>query len=476
MAQLPIANGFYVNKSLPISNQECTNWYPSNTEVSGLSQRTLFGTPGISLLTSSGLVLQNNRGVHKKNSIPYFVNGGSLYRLDRTTDSQGNETFSLTALGSVEGTGRVSMADNGTQLMILVPGGKGYIYNEDAGTPFQEITDTDFVANGQPQYVVYIDGYFAVTTDSKKWIVSSLNDGLSWNALDFSSAESDPDVIVAPVVIKNRIYITGSETTEGYQNLGGSGFPFQRNNVFLDKGCAAPFSLVRSSNTFFMIGKGEDEGPAVWQFIENDFAKISTDAIDTVLGEYSDTELAEAFAWTYAQDGAYFVGFTLPDRAFVYDLTTKLWHERKSNINDSLTRWRVSGLVTAYGRVIVGDTLSGRIGELKTDEYQEYGENIIRILSTQPFANEGREIIVPKIELTMESGVGSPMVKDPKISLSLSKDGKKFNYERNRSIGKVGKTEQRIVWRRNGRFSRFTVLKFRLSDPVKPVIIKLEAE
>ena len=191
--QLPMTNGFYVSRSLPTSAQECVNMYVHVNQRGGLSERSLWGTPGINQLTTTGVAQQINRGAHEKNGIPYFVNGNTLYSLDRTVDSNNNEIFSTTALGTIEGSGFVSMADNGSQLCILVPGGKGYIYNEDAGTPFQEITDPDFTANGNPQYVVFIDSYFLFTTDSKKFIISNANDGLSYTATDFGTAETDPD-------------------------------------------------------------------------------------------------------------------------------------------------------------------------------------------------------------------------------------------------------------------------------------------
>ncbi len=473
MPQLPITNGFYISDSLPISHQECTNWYVNIVQTQGLSQETLFGTPGINQLLTTGSVLNANRGAWIKNGIPYFVNGEVLYSITRSTVS-GEETFTANALGSIPGTSRLSMADNGTQLMVLIPGGGGYIYNEDAGTPFAQITDSDFIANGAPQYVRFIDGYFAVTTDTKKWIVSNLNDGLSWSALDFGTAESDPDTIVAPVVINNQIFIIGSETTEGFQNIGGSGFPFQRNNIFLDKGCNAPFSLIKTNGQFFMIGSGKNESPSIWAFNGNNYNKISTTAIDSILHKYSDAQIRSAFSWSYAQRGAFFVGFTLPDRSFVYDMATERWHERKSVVSEETIPWRVSSMVNAYGRILVGDSLDGRIGELRTDVYTEYDENIIRVISTQPFQNEGDEINVPILELTMEAGVGNESVPDPVITMATSKNGKTFTYERIRHIGRVGDYKRRVFWRRNGRYPKFVVMRFRLSDAVKPVIIKLE--
>ena len=476
-AQVPIANGFYESESLPISAQECTNWYPNIVQAAALSQETLLGTPGINQLTTTGTVVQQNRGGHVKAGIAYEVNGDGLYIVNRIIAGDGSETFTTTVLGTVEGVGPVSMADNGTQLMVLVPGGKGYIYDETAGTPFLEITDLDFTANGAPQHVVFLDGYFAVTTDSKKWIISALNDGMAWDALDFSTAESDPDEIVAPVVFRNKIFITGSETTEAFQNApNGSGFPFIRSNIFADKGCFAPFTLISAHNTFMMIGGGTNESPAIWEFNGSSFSKVSTTAIDSVLSGFTKEEVSAAFSFSYADKGAYFIGFTVADFTIVYDVITKRWHERKSVVDNSDVRWRVNSLVTAYGRVLVGDSQDGRIGELSSDIYTEYGDNIRRVIATQPFSSMGRSVRLPSIELTIESGVGNADRPDPVVSMDISDDGKTFTYERTRSMGKVGEYNRRAIWYRNGRSPRFRVFRFKMSDPVKPVIIKCEAK
>jgi len=476
VVQIPIANGFYESESLPISAQECVNWYPNIVQSAGLTQESLFGTPGTKELATTGLIVQQNRGAHVKAGLAYFVNGGSLYILNRIIAGDGSESFTTTSLGAVEGNGGVSIADNGKQLMILVPGGKGYIYDETAGTPFLEITDLDFNANGAPQYVVFVDGYFAVTTDSKKWIISALNDGNSWNALDFGSAESDPDDIVAPIVFRNRIFITGSETTEAFQNSpNGSGFPFIRSGIFINKGCFAPLSLISANNTFMMIGGGRNETPAIWEFTGSSFSKVSTTAIDNVLSGFTKEVIADAFSFSYADKGAYFIGFTISDFTIIYDVIAQRWHERKSTVNDAQVRWRVNSLVTAYGRILVGDSQDGRIGELSSDIYTEYGDNIQRVIATQPFSNLGNSIKVSKIEITVESGVGNSDRTDPVISLDISDDGKTFNYERPRSMGKVGEYDRRAVWYRNGRAPRFRIMRFKMSDPVKPVIIKAEA-
>ncbi len=480
-AQLPIANGFYLSDSLPISAQECVNWYPNIPQVEGaLSQETLFGSPGVSQILTTGGATESNRGAHVKNGKPYFLNGTTLIRVDNSFDVDGNEIFTDVILGQIGGTGRVSMADNGKQLMVLVPNGKAYIIDETSGTPFVEITDLGFIANGKPQIVVFVDSFFVCNTDSKKFIKSESNDGINWSALDFGSAESDPDKINSLHVFNNKLYIGGSETIEEYQNTGAGGFPFQRTGFFLDKGVFSPFSMISSNNTFMWIGGGTNESPAIWALAGNAAQKISTTAIDSALQSFSQEELEASFAYSYAQNGAYFVGFSLPTRTFEFNTITGRWNERKSQItnSDGVTenmRWRVNSIVTAYGRVLCGDSQDGRIGAIDIDTYTEYENLIIRSVATQPFSDLGNAITVSQLEATFESGVGDLSVIDPQIRLSTSPDGRCFSQETNRSIGKIGEYFKRSIWNKLGRFQRFAVFKFVMSDQVKPVFIKLEA-
>ena len=463
---LPIANGFYVSDSLPLSAQECTNWYPNIVQGVGLNQETLFGTEGTTQLATTGVLDEINRGAHEMAGVPYFVNGTQLYSM--------SDTFKLTTIGTITGTARVSMADNGTQLMVLVPGGNGYIYNHVTDV-FAQITDVDFVANGAPQFVVFIDGYFLVTTDTKKFIVSAINNGLAYNALDFGTAESDPDDIVAPVVFKNQLFISGGETFEAFQNIGGADFPFQRTGLFLQKGCFSPYSLINAQDTFMWVGGGQNESPAIWGLSGNNTVKISTTAIDSILGRLTETQVAAIYSWVYSTNGAGFIGFSLPSTTLVYDTTSQRWHERKSLISGSLGGSRIASVVKAYNRILCGDIIDGRIGELDPDVYTEYGNTISRTIATQPFQNTMLPAFFPSLELTVESGVGNAAVEDPQIVLERSLDGKTWTGAIARGLGKVGEYNRRAIWRRNGRAARFEVFRFTLTDAVKPVIIQLTA-
>jgi len=501
MPELPIATGFYEDASKPIAAQECSNWIPQVPQTTALSQAQLIGTPGIDTFATTGS--DSCRGSHVMGGIAYAVNGQSFYRVNRdgSTDN----------LGTIAGAGRVSIDDNGVQICIVVPLVAGYIYTVAGG--LVQITDTNYTNTlGPSEQVVHKDGYFIhyknVNNASNKpiFFVSNLNDGLTYDALDFGTAEVDPDLITGLHVNRNQLYVGGTITNEPFQNIGGSGFPFQRiAGGVIQKGISAKFSLVDFDNTFVGIGGGENEQAAIWRFTGASAVKISTAAIDKVLQESTDEEIAGIYATVYAEGGGYFVNFHFKNRTFTYDAAASAlsgsprWHERKSkDAEGRAIAWRVNGIIDAYGKTLVTDSQDGRIGALNRDTYTEYGEIVSRIVSTSPFHGQGRRVRVSQIELTTESGVGLgekqkdtfpikfPYVfgddslidgVDPHIMMQFSDDGgKSWSNGVSRRLGKEGEYKRRQKWRRRGSFDRFRIYRFIMSDPVKPVIIKLEAD
>ena len=460
---------------MPLSSQSCINWYPiANRNSNGdVISQSLLGTPGITQLATSGTISQVNRGAWTFQDKPYFVNGTGLYRLE-------SDMVTLTSLGTIAGTSRVSIADNGTQMLILVPGSTGYIFTTGPDN-LATITDADFTANGNPQYVVFMDGYFVLTTDTKKFIISALNNGLAYNALDFGSAEHSPDAIVAPFVLRSTLFIAGTETMEAFSNIGGVSFPFQRQQGFiLAKGLFAAESIVSTQDTFAFIGGGRNDAPAALMLSGNSVIKISTEAIDTLLeAEAALGTIANVFAYSYSQGGSFFICWRLTNTTIVFDSTSAKWHERKSTVvNDgvkSQTALRINSMTTAYGFLLVGDSIDGRIGKYDLSILSEYGEVIEREISGRPFVNQGLPFSVPAIEITVASGVGNANTLDPVMRMDRSSDGKTWSGERLRTIGKVGEYDRRVVWRRNGRAGRNEIFRFKFAEKATAVITKVEA-
>jgi len=479
MPEIPIDGGFYLSDSLPVSAQRLINAYVNFPQTQTNSQANLFGTPGLVELVSVSDI-DTLRGAHELAGLPYFVIGNTLYRLDRTVGA--TTTWAAIDLGTIDGEGPVSIDDNGTQLCVVVPGVAAYVY--DTGTTMlTEITDANF--DGPASSVIFIDQYFNfIKTDGKKFFNSPLGDGrgspygTAYDPLDFNVADADPDNIVGQVNYGSKLYMLGKQTTQGFTNIGRTPSPFapDRGSV-IDIGLFAPFSIQKTQNTFYMVGGGVNESPAIWQFTGNGYKKVSTTAVDTLLNGLTDDEVQNITSWSYAKKGAYFVGWSLPDTCIVYDQASKRWHERQSWFDDGEQTYRAAGMITAYGEILVGDLRNGTIGQLDEDIYTEYGELIRRTFVGRFFDNQGESVTVNRLEAIMETGVGNSDVEDPQLRLSWTDDGgRTFTEERSRSFGKVGEYTSRAVWWRNGSFPRSRALRFRYSEPSKFVFVKLEAD
>ena len=475
---LPIAEGFYESRFSPVNTLKCVNAYPVITRTPSYEEQSIFGTPGIHQVATSGLTSSCRGGIEAKDK-PYFVFGSYLYRVDFN-----GSTFTAVEVGDgLLGGGSMKMSQNGSQIMIVAPGIEGYVYTIATST-LNVITDSDFIANGKPLDVDYIDGYFVVTTDEDKVIVSDLRDGSSWNPLDFGSAEADPDQSIAVHVHqRNRMYVIGTETTQPFQNIGGADFPFQSvSGATVSVGTKSPDSIVETKNTFMMVGNDVNGTAAVWAWNGADYDKVSHEGIDYLLGQLTQSELEAITGWSYSDSGGHFVGFNLPDTTIVFDVSSGLWHERKTRYFDdfgafSENSWRCRHPVRAYNRLLCGDVTDGRVGEISLDFYDEYGSEILRYAHTQPFHNKGNSFKVPFIEATMEAGRVSTDEDEPQVRLSFSRDyGKTFGPERSRSLGKVGERNKRQIWTKNGRMSKSTVVKVAFSDKAPFSITRLEAQ
>lgn len=454
--------------------------YPYVLQSAGLSQEVVFPTPGLEQFATTGSTADDaNRGAFTMNDVPYFVNGTSLYSV--------SSTGTATDLGTIDGTKRVSFATDGTHLAMVVTGltgtypSKGYVYTVSGG--LVEITDTDFRANGNPLNIDYVDGWFICPTDEKKFI-GALADPTSWNGLDFAAADTDPDPITATVVLNNILYMIGSETIEAFSNqqLGGD-FPFVRNGTYTDTGSVSPFSVVKFRGAAYFVGGGKNESPAVWQYTGSGSpTKISTEPVESILHQLTEEELSEVFSIAYTQKGHYFVEFCAPERTLCYELTSKRWHERKSRIEYSdgsiaNRRHRVNSVVSAYGKLLAGDMVTGKIGEMDIDIYSEYDQEIPRRIATQPFQNMNKSFGIAQLELTVESGVGNSDDTDPQVEMSRSYDGgKTWTDPLLRPMGEIGEYRKRQIWRRLGRASRNIVIAFETTAKVKVVFIQLTAK
>ena len=473
---LPIPLGFYQSESKPLSSQRCINWIPTVPEGETLNNRALIQPSGITQFASTGLGAC--RGAWVVADVPYFVVGNSIVSVALNG--------SVTNLGTITGTVRVSMADNGTLLVIVVPGGDAFVFSNIDNT-LTEITDPDFQTSDS---VTFYRGFFVfTTTDGKQLFVSNLNQPLVFDALDFGSAEGDPDRIVTQIVDHDELSIIGSETTEVFRNVGGADFPLQIiPGAFTQKGAHTKYGVVKFDNTYMFIGGGENELTAIWrQSSSSSAVKVSTDAIDNAIQDFTEEEISNAFAMTFSKKGQFFAIFSfnsirIPGKTFVYNGTASalagfsIWFEFQTGIFDA--PWRVNAIVKAYGKLLCGDAIDGRIGELVNNVYTEYGDAVIRQAAFKPMSQDGMKIFAGELEADFEAGVGLTVGQgsNPIAMMEFSDDsGNTFKGPFKRPIGKIGEFGHETVWNRQGRFPNARTIRFTVTDPVNANLIRVAA-
>jgi len=356
----PILGGSYVARSINAADNRMVNLFAEAVpEGSGGKEAGfLLRCPGLRLLATVGD--GPIRGLWVTNGVAYVVSGSEFYSL--------NTSWVATLIGSVSGSGPVSMADNGTQIFIAC-NPLSYIYNVST-LVFAQITDVDFPGAGS---VGYLDGYFVFNEpDSQKFWVTSLLDGTSVDPLDFASAEGYPDNVIALIVDHREIFLFGTTSVEVWYDAGTPDFPLARiQGAFMEVGCEAAYSVAKLDNSVFWLGSDARGRGIVYRANGYTPARVSTNAVEYAIQSYG--SISDAVAYTYQQDGHPFYVLIFPsaEATWVYDVSTQLWHERAGFENGQFVRHRSNCQMSFNDEVVVGDYEDGRLYAFDLDVYAD---------------------------------------------------------------------------------------------------------
>src|SRR5690606_7719900 len=99
------------------------------------------------------------------------------------------------------------------------------------------------------------DGYFVFRRPDSQMIFNSGLNAVTFNALDFKSAEGAPDNLNGLIVDHRELFLPGIETSELFYNAKNpTGSPFSRTpNGLLEIGSAAPYGLAKQDNAVFWL-------------------------------------------------------------------------------------------------------------------------------------------------------------------------------------------------------------------------------
>ena len=468
----PILGQSYVARSVNAADNRMVNLFPEATPENGQSAGFLNRAPGLRLLATIGTGPIRGLWTHENNGDKaYVVSGNEVYKI--------TAAYTPTLLGTISGTGPVSIADNGYQI-AFVSNPNMYIYNETTNS-YAQVTDPDFAGAAT---ISYIDGYFVFNQPNTQilWVTEPL-DGTVINPLAFAAAESTPDNVLAVMSNNRETWVFGSSTIEVWYDAALTPFPLSPiQGAYNEIGCAAAFSIAKLDNGLFWLGADSRGFGIVYRNNGYTAVRISTHAVEYAIQGYA--VISDAIAYTYQQEGHAFYVLTFPtaNATWVYDVATGSWHERGAYVKGEFKRHRSNCQMSFNQEIIVGDYENGNIYAFDLDVYADNGavQKWLRSWRALPTGtNNLNRTAQHTLQLNAETGVGinNGQGSDPQVMLRWSDDGgHTWSNEHWTSMGKIGTYGTRAFWRRLGMTVKLRDRVYEVSgtDPVKISIIGAE--
>jgi hypothetical protein len=433
-----------------VESQRSINWFPVKPEREG-ERPHLRGRPGLQLLGT--LPRTKIRGELETDGRPFYVAGSRIYEIysDGTYREWGR-------IGSVEG--KVTMA---RLLDVIVIGdGSGFYALDLAAATCEPITDAP-----RGRFCVFFNQRILYQGEAGQIWYSELNDPTNIPGLNFFTAESLPDEVVAITTAEELIYLHGEESTEPWYDSGDVDNPFARvSGGVVHSGCGFPNTALRLDNSSWWVEKDKDGQGIVRRLQGSTPLRVSTSAVERWISQQS-----ELSAFSYQEEGHTFYclnGDTGPSR--VFDLKTQEWHERAwlNRNTGEQERARPEHHAFAFGEHIVTDYESGKVYLQSLEYLSDAGQEIRRTRISGHTHEDGRQLIIDELYIDFATGVGldgTAQGTDPQVMLRVSKDGTSFGQERWASLGKIGEYKRRVRFHRLGKGTDFT-FEISVSDPV----------
>ena len=440
----PILGSSYVARSVNAAANRCVNLFAEAVPEGGKEAAFFSRCPGLRLITTIGT--GPIRGLWQFGGFAYVASGTTLYKV--------NSAWSASVIGTITGTGQVSMANSATQLWIAC-NPDAFVYTVDTGT-FQQLADSITNIFDGAGTVSYMDEFFLFNKPDTDEIYASNNaDGAVIPVGSFTQVTGTSDIIISVMANHRELWIFATNSIEVYYYSGGEFFPFDRiQGAFNEIGCAAAYSVAKLDNGLFWLGSDARGSGIVYRTNGYSGQRISTHAIEFAISGYS--VISDAVAFTYQQEGHAFYVLTFPTegKTWVFDISTMAWHERASYVGGEFARHRANCQMNFNNQAVVGDYENGKIYAYDLDVYTDDSQTQKWLRSWRalpPGQNNLKRSVQHSLQLDCETGSGAQVYSEPTVSLRWSDDGGHTwsNYHE-KGIGLTGNYSKRVIWRRLG--------------------------
>jgi len=257
MPTLALPTGLEGTDKLPHTNTELRNMLNNGN---GLT----ISRPGIPTIADVGGVA---RGGFEWNGNLYYVYSQELRKFtDRTTGA-----FSVIT-GAIEGPEEIDSAIGVNEAVIIVKGGKSYTLDK-----LDVLVDTSNNPNFEPFISVthLRDRFIYVAATGLVFKFTDVGAGGTIDALSFVKSAIGAAVAF---VLKDYLYIGGSDETIRYRDTGAFPVPYREVGGSFDIGFIG--GLVEADQSVIFVGRKRGQSPGIFEMGSREVIKISNEAID----------------------------------------------------------------------------------------------------------------------------------------------------------------------------------------------------
>lgn len=327
------------------------------------------------------------------------------------------------------------------------------------GTDYSAI---DFPDSANIRKIIEQGGRFIAIRDGTgaAYFTEILEDGLvggvlTFDALNFFTAESEPDQLLDAVPFEDAIALAGTKTIEFWQRTGDSELPY-------------------TPSTGRVFGKGVRDTGCMALF-DNSFAWVSPENIvyraANVPERISDAGIEELIAASttcrvdaYFFEGHEFLKVHLDDLAIEFDAQTRQWNERRTGTDN----FKGGPAITVDSELIFGGIDDGELYELAA--YADLGSHHERSFCVFQPVNGGA-LPINSFGIRTNPGHTDYLTgdyTDPAIEMFQSYDGgMTFDAALPEQLGEAGEYRREVEWRALGSADAPGFFaKIRVTDPV----------
>jgi hypothetical protein len=256
---------------------------------------------------------------------------------------------------------------------------------------------TDTIVPG----AAYFDTYtFIMTEDGKIWN-SEPNNPNNWDALNFITAEAEPDKGVALAKHFNYLVAFGQWSTEFFYDAGTSiGSPLLPNQTFrMEFGCANGDSVVDMQQTVVWVGVGKNTGRVVLMLDGVKPVQMSDASVERILNQ-STLENVRAYSLKIAGHYFYILNLLDDDLTLVLDIKSKQWCIWTSLVDNKETILDGVFFASYNNEAYTLDNLDGKLYNISEHTYtDDSGPIQYRIRTNLIDANSTKRKFIGRLEI-----------------------------------------------------------------------------